>query len=314
VNPIWLVLATAALADDPSDVDSPPLPGRAVNPDVEETIGEPAAQTAEEADLQSPYTDKLLRVGEETRTAEPLPEQDYIEVLVIGQQQITAARDAVVREMESLGWRTRRRGDGSIVFRGPEAWMGRATLLPSGDLDFDQPAIALQGPRETLGGYNQDAVLQNRYQGGTAGVSLAMPSKEKVDAVQREIRDAVQDEVLDYRHKLQQRYFSGYIDALPSRLDDLWTNGTPLDGGHKPLATAAARRAAVLDFWATRTDTPEGRTVSRSVEMWLRGTVMDGPDAVTREEAVAAEAQRQDGRKLDIFPSSPAARQIRLDE
>lgn len=229
-------------------------------------------------------------------------EPEYLEVLVIGEQVISAARDDVVRKMKDQGWRAKRKRDGRILFRGPEAWMGKATLMPTGDLNFTIPALALDG----LGGidatYDPSKTANNDVKGGTVGASFSLPAGEarKVRALQGEVYDAVKPQVDDLRNKLAMRSFSAKVSELPERLDALWERGESLDGG-STVTDPAKKRAQVLDYWSTRTDTPEGRTISRTVEIWLRQTVMDSADPVTPEEAAAAEERRNDGRRLDVF-------------
>lgn len=254
---------------------------------------DPAAAPAEPAS-----TDVVVEDTPEDADGDGQP--DYINITVVGAA-LADARDKVVRELEKLGWKSRRLKDGRILFRGPEGWMGKATLRPSGDLDFSIPAIAFPGPSQSGGTYDYNRATDDGYLGGNQGLSSTpFPGKEKVAAVQAEVRAAIHDDVLHYREVLQHAYFSKYISELPTRLEALWEQGESLDGG-KPITDPAARRAALLDFWSTRTDTPEGRTVSRSLEIFLREVVMDSATPVTREEASAAELRRPDGRKLDIF-------------
>jgi hypothetical protein len=85
------------------------------------------------------------------------------------------------------------------------------------------------------------------------------------------------------------------IERIPTRLDALWTAGVPLEGT-APLPDAAARTQAILDFWATRTDTPEGLHMSKAVEAWLKANT----PAFTEDQRKAAEAKREDARKLPL--------------
>lgn len=233
----------------------------------------------------------------------PDGQPEYIEVLVIGEQVISEARANVVRKMVDMGWKAKRKRDGRIVFRGPETWMGKATLLDSGDIDFSIPALVVPGPSQVGSSYDRGRELGDgsNYTPNTVGAQFVTPDRQKVAAVQREVMAEIRPFVSDYRSKIQQRYFSSYISEVPERLDNLWRDGVRLDGSDRIVTDPAAKRAMVLDFWATRTDTPEGRTVSRTVEIWLREVVMPTAHPVTREEAQAAEDRRTDGRRLDIF-------------
>lgn len=276
---MWTIFVANALAQDPGvPAGWTPVP----------------AAPAEEA----PAPDEVLVATPDDADGDGQP--DYLNITVVGAA-LSDARDQVVRKLEALGWRSRRTNDGRIVFRGPEGWMGKATLRASGDLDFSIPAIAFPAPSESGGTYGYSRATDDGYHGGNEGLSSTpFPGKEKVAAVQAEVRAAVRDDVLHYREVLQHAYFSKYIGELPTRLDALWSNGESLDGG-KPITDPVVKRAALLEFWSSRTDTPEGRTVSRTIEIFLRQTVMPSDTPVTTAEAASAEERRTDGRKLDIF-------------
>lgn len=277
----WLALAVALAQDPSSDTDAPPPAADPAPADdsVVVTVAGPDQVTETLADVDG----------------DGVPDM----VVTITPVMISAARDQIVRSMEALGWRKTRSRDGRIYFRGPEGWMGKAILMPSGDLEFDAPVLALGGSQ----GNTEPAprALDQDARTGNEGVTVTpFPSRNKIENVQAEVRAAMADEVRRYRELKQYAYLSAYVAAIPERLDALWTAGESLDGG-SPIADPTARRLAVLDFWASRTDTPEGRVVSRTIEDWIRGTIMDGEHPVTREEAAAAEANREDGRKLDVF-------------
>lgn len=220
------------------------------------------------------------------------------EVLVVGEQIVADRRAAVVRQFEAIGWKALRVRDGTVILRGPEAWMGKARLAPTGDLSFTQPAIAADGPREPLGVYESDHIFDNDQQAGTVGIQLSSPAPRKVRAVQEEVRAQVEPAVIAWREAIQRRAFGRYMEELPDRLDKLWDEGLGLDGASLP--TLGARRAALLEFWATRTDTPEGRVVTRTVEGFLRSVVQLSAEPVTPEERAAAEQRRVDQRPLDL--------------
>lgn len=286
-----LGLSLAQEAPPPDEVAAPDAPA--------EEVAAPEEPTHPAADED----DDLLDVTEVDENGDPL----YLTVTVVGEQQVRAAQDAVMRSMAALGWKSRRKRDGTVVFRGPDGWMGKATLTAMGELEFSQPIIAFDGAMAGGSKYENAPQTRNDAPVGGVGVStLPLPGKKKVGAIQREIRDEVREDVLAYRRTIQLRHFSTYVSELPERLDALWTSGESLDGGGL-VPDMAVRRGQVLDFWASRTDTPEGRTVSRTVEIWLRETVMSSPDPVTAEEARRAMARRADGRKLDIFPRGEAA-------
>lgn len=222
------------------------------------------------------------------------------EVIVIGEQQVRAARDEVVRTLEAEGWGSRRKRDGRVVFRGPEPWMGRALLSPGGDLEFVIPAMAWQGLDPQEDGYSTSAD-DHGYRTPTATGSFQIaPEAKKVRAVHDHIRALSAPQVRRYQDLVRQRAFSRKLMGLPDQLDALWSRGVPLAGVDK-IEGAGARRAAVLDYWATRAETAEGARMMKEVARWLRGVVQDSDTPITPAEAAEAEARRTDGRTLGLF-------------
>lgn len=274
--------------------------GLALAQSVEVPMDPPAE--ADPVDRPPSIPDDAERVPLRLESADEPDDEDSgpdLTIVVIGEQQVRAARDEVVRAMETLGWKSRRKSDGRVVFRGPEPWMGKMILSPNGLVDFTTPAIAWGGSTGVDVEYQDTPRNPFDPQTGAAGASLGFDGKKKAQAVQAEIRAEVGPALEEYQTTIRRRGFGRTLEDLPGRLDALWTAGEGLDGS--TVSDPAARRAQVLDYWASRTDTPEGRAVCRTIEIWLRETVMTSSDPVTPEEAEAAEGRRTDGRRLDVF-------------
>lgn len=239
------------------------------------------------------------------RPSSPAADVDE-EIVVIGEHVVADARARVVRAMEDLGWDARRRRrDGATVMRGPKGWYGKAFLLPTGDLEFGGPPLFVPGPKDVGSRYDNEAMLEGDVPPGTVGANFGVTGPRKLAAVRAEVRDAVHDEVVAWREAIQRRAFGERLLALTDRMESTWQDGAALDGVGPSLATPADRRAVLLDHWATRTDTREGRAVSRAVEIFLRQVVMSSDHPVTADERAAAEARRTDGRSLDLGDASP---------
>lgn len=288
---LLLLLWSVALAQD-TDTDA----AAPVSAATEEAV---QAERAEEIPSDAEEIPLTTASDEGGAAAAPADQDTDFTVIVIGQQQVRAARDQVVREMEALGWKTRRKRDGRVVFRGPEPWMGKMILNENGVVDFTTPSIAFGGTTGVDVDYSATPRSNMDPQTGSAGVAIGFDGKKKAAALQAEIRAAVADDVATWQDMIRKRGFGRMIESLPERLDAVWDKGEALDGG--TASTPEARRKSILDYWASRTDTPEGRLVMRTIEGWLRNVVMLSEHPVTREEAAEAEAQRDDGRRLDVF-------------
>lgn len=266
--------------------------------------GEGWEDITEEA-LSDPDADQDPDAAED----EPNPADGMLdEVIVFGEHRVAEAREHAVRAIKSQGWREHRRNDEGVVFRGPKPWMGRIILRPDATLRFAGAGIGvgtgdahMPDPRSpgAAGSSINSGPNAAPLPGAGARVPVQVGGKSKREAVQSEVRAAVVDELSAYRDAIRQRALSQRVESLPDKLDRLWADGTPLWGG-SPLSTPGERRRAVLDHWATRTDTAEGRAISRIVELWLGQTVQRSEHPVTDEERRAAEARRSDGRKLDL--------------
>jgi hypothetical protein len=236
----------------------------------------------------------------------PLPPPEPVEegapvteMLIVGGPRIAAARAALVESLAGQGWTTRDRArrDGAIVVIPPESWMGRLLLHPDGRLDFANPAIHFD-PALAASIPNGRSPFADSGPSEASSGQFGMVERGKQRAVQDALRGAIEPQVVAWREAIASRATAEALAALEARLVDLWVDGIGL--GRESLPTPAARRAALLDYWATRTDTPEGRAAMRIVEAFLRNRVQTSADPVTADEAAAAAARRDDGRPLDL--------------
>lgn len=234
-------------------------------------------------------------LAEEPVVAEPAPADAY-EIVVVGESAIRAARAELVRDFEGAGWRARERG-ADVVFRPPKPWMGRARLGREGTLVFGRPVVAAGSTRVPETTYATD-LERNDVTGMRAETGFwLLPSTRLLERARAEALVAVGPSLQAYRDTYAGSRFDEGLQKLPARLDALWSEGAALGDG-PPLATPGDRRAAVLELWATRADTPEGEAVRRAVEAWLGAVVQASPHPVTAEERRAAEAAA--GRPLKI--------------
>ncbi len=237
------------------------------------------------------------------------------EVRVYREEELFEARQALVRDIASHGWRLRgRRGD-ALVFRGPRGWMGRAYLRPDGTLQFTAPPLLLQsGAPEALeaarGPRAQRVLTREQLQRHdfaglhTVGREITVGVEPRQEftmslGASRARRQAVRDRLLLGVDPSVRRLRDAVHDASAERrvrevvdaLDALWSDGVPLDGRDPALDDWSARRREALTFWATRADTPQGVQVCEAVEAWLFHVVMPSAHPATPDELAAAEAE-----------------------
>jgi len=243
--------------------------------------------------------------GGEPGAGEPSAEEPVYEVVVWGRHAVRQARAEVVRGMEELGYRAvRERGD-AVVFRPPSPWMGRALLYRDGRLDFRTPMFAAKGVSAPPPAQLDHGVDLDRQ--ATDGIAVGPEvhvfiSRTKVHAVHRRTREALQPRLQAYQAVIRETAYREALDSLADRLDALWLQGVPLQGGGV-LDTPQSRRAAVLDYWATRASTPEGHGTCDAIELWLRETVQTSEHPLTAAEIETANARRGGDRRLGVGPA-----------
>ncbi|MFK7931633.1 MAG: hypothetical protein AB8H79_25870 [Myxococcota bacterium] len=237
---------------------------------------------------------------------EPEPENadgqgDDDEVVVWGTAATGAAHSAVLRTFKEQGWTVRRRlADGSVVMSGPSGWMGSARFSPVGLVTFRRRWVSFSPVREVANTPTDGLEALNGRRRDDAGVStqggLQGPTgTRKLDKMRERLLYQVEPEVRQYRRVLSETALQQTLAVLPERLDALWLSGQPLAVG-PTLATPAARRQAVLDYWVTRPKTREGRLTLRTIEDWIGEVMQSSPTPATAKELSEAAAKRGDGR------------------
>jgi len=326
---IALILLVIGLASAQVPLDRP-APAVPVEPAPAQTTATDAAaapssdQATDEGTGDTRDTGDISDISDISDTGEVharVNDEGLYEVTVYGADAIREARKKLEKAIEAQGWRSVGSRDGSLLFRGAAPWMGKAVLDREGYITFTTPAVVFrgaqaQGPGVANQGANDQGALAQESPGGDyqgtsrdpgsgAGVGASFtlfPSKKKTRPAQDSLLTAVQPQLDAYRKAIQATAFQQQLSDLPDHLDALWQKGTPFDPSVPPLETFAQRRAAVLDYWATRADTPEGRDVCRRVETWLEEEVMSSEHPVTPEEQAAAndKAKETHGRTLRL--------------
>ncbi len=103
----------------------------------------------------------------------------------------------------------------------------------------------------------------------------ALAGRRHVASATRALMHDVGPLLVGLRQARGARLFREHLSTgLPGRLRRMW----------EEAASPAEGRAALLEHWCTRTDTPEGAAVRGEVERYLARVVNQGPDPVTADE------------------------------
>ncbi len=170
------------------------------------------------------------------------------EITVYGDPLVEQAREKLVGEILGLGYDFRiKHKDGRDVYVHDDNWRGKVVLYDDGRVATKPTGPALEPPK------------------GTWPLCVTQPTLclKAGAAVQRKVA------------------------RLPDQFAALWDRGVPLREGAPPLSTMESRRAAIFEFWRTRTKTVWGREVQDAVESFVRAEVMTSDHPYTAEELTA---------------------------
>jgi hypothetical protein len=183
---------------------------------------------------------------------------DYEEIVV------TAERESVIRLREMTALLRERgysepevRADGTVYFAqgdGDHPWI---SLRPDGSFDVGEARFTRKFRQSRMSLFDD----------------MTAPMMAWRDAL---CREAVEDRL---------------ISEVPAQLDAIWREGLARSGDGR-LHSPEARRAELLEWWVTRTCTPEGDRVREVIAHYLLTEVQASPWPVTEEELVTINGRR----------------------
>ena len=129
-------------------------------------------------------------------------------------------------------------------------------------------------------------------------------SKRRFQRYEADVWGEMEDEVSAFHARISDMGTSRKVELLPGRLERLWEQGIPLEG-HETLPTVEARKAALLDFWDSRTDTVWGDEIRRVVAAFVRGVVQFSDHPFTDAEIAEYDQRRRTTRPFLEVPAPP---------
>ncbi|MCA9494237.1 MAG: hypothetical protein KC621_30125 [Myxococcales bacterium] len=232
---------------------------------------------------------------------EPEPEVSE-EITVLGQR-VDAARDQVVSRIVDLGYDRVKDKDGKMVFRAEQNWKGKVVLTDEGTL-----RVRRTGPR----GKQMPTIPGTSIRpyplclvAPTACVSMGAwsVSDRRWAGIEGNVANATAEDLELLSAAMADEALALKLEVLPERLEALWTEGESLFWGRPSVPTVEGRRAELLEFWDTRTETPWGWPVRDAVGSFVRAVVEEGPTPYTEEEKATFDAHRA---STDPFPWTAA--------
>lgn len=231
----------------------------------------------------------------------PAEDDDHV-VIVYGDHLVEQARR---RLLEDLAWEgyteVEDRGD-HLRVRHPAAWKGEILLYDDGWIRMKRQPLQVVAPEVPWAEENTPLAWATCvvYPPACIRAGGITVGRRKWMAQQHRTLQSVQPDLAALGDRVADRHVEQTVNDLPTRLEALWLEGVPLDGV-VPLETPEERKAALLAFWDSRTDTIWGDRVRLAVEAFVRSEVQGTPDAFTVEEVAAFNAARTSARALDLW-------------
>ena len=225
------------------------------------------------------------------------------EITVYAEERVQRARSAVEEQIGRMGYEEEvtRVGD-RTVYRHASPWKGEVVLHDDGWTIVRRQPLRVEGRKMPWTKANTPVAWAGCFlypwfcvrTGGT------LIGRNKWRAVEGRTVEGMQPQVRNWGERIADLATARKVSDLPERLEALWTEGVPLDGGAERIDAMAERRAALLRFWGTRTDTVWGEQVRRAVASFCRGVVQDSDHPFTAEEVDAFNATRPGEAPFDL--------------
>lgn len=219
------------------------------------------------------------------------------QIVVYGERLVDQARREVVESIEELGYgyEVKEQGD-RVVYRHPNAWYGEVHLHDDGWMQVKRQRLRVEGravpwakKQNSVGAWLGCFV----YPWACIRVYGATVSRRRWMGTQTRTVTELEPKVRILGDRIADLATTRRLAELPDRLEALWADGTPIEGTGPVVPTPEARREALLDYWASRTDTVWGRAMRESVENFVAAVVQESPHPFGRDEVAAFNRDRE---------------------
>lgn len=241
-----------------------------------------------------------LAQSEETATQDDPGET----VLVMGDR-VAVSRARLEQSLRRMGYtRVRQRGDEMVFLRtGKDRWKPRVVLHDEGTLEFREPRVVVLPPVAAGESYASSTGIADTLQTGpdrgdvSLQFPLIFPSKRKQEPIKTRVLETVGPDLSRWQAAIADAGLEQRLAELPTELELLWRDGDDprSDVVH---ADAAARKAALLDLWATRSETEAGLAARQAIERFLREVVQGSDTPITADDLMRVNERRGWGEPL----------------
>lgn len=236
----------------------------------------------------------------------PAPGQAGEVITIYSDQEIARRRGELDSVIVDYGYKPgKRRGD-QTIYRPQVPWKPTVVVQEEGLITLKRSPVRWMAPGNPNNALNNLWCIPP-FTPMCVRIGGQIVSTTKLDYSKGRVMDEIHDPTESWRQSIaNQATWARVNDEVPEQVDATWREGAPIEIGGPELPTHAERRAALLDLWASRSDTPEGAMVARVVADFLEHEVQASPHPVTAAEQAAANAQAAGVRTLSLSGTQPA--------
>lgn len=269
-----LSLCLMALAEDPTPAPTPPPP---------------ESTTAPETPTETPEAPVVAPPESETSQGE-----EEIEIWAV--PEVARARDALVQRLRSEGYTRSERKDGYTVYHNDIPYHPRVILHDDGWVELKREKVRIHAPGHRFA--SEGSKLEYLW----CVIPVAWPacispggqiiSKRKLDPLKADVYDNTHEEVRALNDAVAATALYERISKeIPLILQSTWESQE---------LSASEKKERILALWDSRTDTPEGEEVRRSIEAFMIAVIQSSSTPYTSKEVEEFNARRQAPRPLEL--------------
>lgn len=224
------------------------------------------------------------------------------EVTVYAEERVRQARERVVQELEALGFVQSEKVGDREVFRHDAPWKGEVVLHDDGWTVVRRQPLRVEGRQMPWTRANTPVAWAGclAYPWLCVRWGGMLVSTRKWRAQEGRTVERIHADVEVWGDRIADLQTQRKTNRLPEALEALWERGVPLEPGAEILSTPEARRAAILAYWDSRTESSWGHSVRGTVESFCRAVVQTSDHPFTDDEIASFNASRRAEERFDL--------------
>ena len=209
------------------------------------------------------------------------------EIDVRAEQEVLRRRAELFQALRDEGYVRQIRKEDRTILLSEDPWKPRVVVHDDGWVYFTRQPPRIHAPGRSFADQGTPAAYLLCLIAPTACVSVGgwMVSDKKLGHVKAEVVDSTHDEVRAMNDAVARRELGRRVNEdIPKDLEKIWSTGD---------LSVDQRHTLLLEYWDTRTDTPEGREAQEAIASFLRGVVQRSESPISPEELATFNAHRQ---------------------